>query len=130
MKIRGMYLNTETRGTMEGSFTAEAAFVVSLTLLAVLTAVLMSFYLRDVCAAAARIRQESLGSVVTELEADPGPVFTLTDGRLAGNGSTEAVTLRMDGVWPLSRLRFSETVSRGEADPVRLLRQNRQEGLR
>ncbi|MBO4288530.1 MAG: hypothetical protein J5865_00325 [Lachnospiraceae bacterium] len=125
-----MYPETEIRGTEEGSFTAEAAFVVSLTLLAVLTAVLMSFYLRDVCAAAARIRQESLGSAVTEIEAEPGPVFTLTDGRLAGSGGTKAVSLKMDGVWPLSRLRFSETVSRGAADPVRLLRQNRQEGLR
>ena len=130
MRRIGLDLKTEKDRSSEGSFTVEAAFVVSLTVLAVMTAVLMSFYLRDVCTAAARIRLNSLSGEVLELEAEPAPLFTLTEGRLAGNGTTETVSLRMDGVWPLSRLRFSETVSRGAADPVRRLRQIRQEGLR
>ena len=115
---------------IEGSFTVEAAFIVSLTLLSVLTAVLMSFYLRDVCAASARIRLDSLGDAVIEIGADPAPVFTLTNGRKSGSGGTGSASLRMAGVWPLSRLHYAETVQREDADPVQQLRTLRQEGIR
>ena len=77
-----------------------------------------------------RADHSAVSNVTVKRVPAPAPLFTLTEGRLAGNGTTETVSLRMDGVWPLSRLRFSETVSRGAADPVRRLRQIRQEGLR
>ena len=114
----------------EGSFTVEAAFVVSLTLLAILTAVLMSFYLRDVCAASARIRLDSLDRAIVEAEVEKEPVFTLTEGRLRDSNGAETVILRMAGVWPLSRLHYAETVRREAPAPVQQLRQRRQEGLR
>ena len=115
----------------EGSFTVEAAFVISLTLFAVMAALLMSFYLRDVCSAAARIRLDSLESAAVESGADPAPVFTLTNGRLSGSAGAMTASLRMAGFWPLSRLHFTETVRpETPADPVRQLRQLRQEGLR
>ena len=114
----------------KGSFTVEAAFVVSLTLFAILTAVLMAFYLRDICTAAARIRLDSLGTAVTEIGGGTERVFTLTKGSLKGGSGTETASLRMAGFWPLSGLHYTETIRRKETDPVQRLRTLRQEGLR
>ena len=125
-----MRKNTVLNREENGSSTVEAAFVVSLTIFAVLTAVLMNFYLRDVCAASARIRLDSLRAETEESGAAPAPVFTLTEGSLRENGGEQRVSLRMAGIWPLSGLRYSEAVRREDMDPAARLRVLRQEGLR
>ena len=105
--------------------TVEAALVVPLVLFSLFTVLLVTFYLRDRTAAAARIRTDCMAPAVTEKTGETLPVFTLTTGTLTGEDGHARAALSMAGVWPMGTLSFEEEVSRPGSDVVARLRRSR-----
>ena len=117
-----MKQKTET----DASLTVEAAFVASLTLFTLFSVILMTFYLRDAAAVAARVCQLCMEQTVTDACPDDGaPVFTLTRGTVTVRDGTAAGSYALDGIWPVGLLRGEAAASRTLEEPGKTLRRAR-----